>query len=308
MVTRASSTTAASRYDYGLFVDWCHATQRDPHATTLDTLVDFALFAAAADKTHRRRLIHILRHLNLAGVHLELPTTPTVGAIWKDPNPAEGIDTVPGTLARIPITGWPHGLRGQRDAFLVVACGHLRLTRRRIQHLSPADVLFRPGRVSLNGTLLPVSDHPATCLVCVTGRWLDTLALLIDSPRKTREVFTLARPATVLAQHHHQPVRAVPLWATLLPAIDQHGWTDGRNPLSGRSMSRIITARQDTDYRPVIADEPADSSRTPTMYADLTWDEADAVMDRFCDAADAVLARVEAALGAIPKRPNQPRL
>lgn len=293
---------------YALFRGWCAATGRPLGGLSTSDVVAFLWFYPGAASTVRKRAADVLA--GLAGDGHPAPAMPPAvrATVWRTPD-LRMWDDAEGALLRCPVAGWRHGLTGRRDQTVVVLAGMLGWSRAQIRALGVDQVTFGTDMVRVAGEPVPSHTDPARCGACAVARWVETVAWLDDSPGKTREIITLARRDQIAATHRHTPQRVPPTWTVLLPPIDRYGWP-GWAPLSLRSLSKIVHDRQRMDGPPAAPDGDADGPRVraSSMYADLTWDETDAVLDRICAEADVVLARVADALaagttGPIPTRP-----
>ncbi len=137
--------------------------------------------------------------------------------------------------------GWPAGLTGRRDAFLIVLTESLGYSNRAARGLSPADIteptcgLGGESLPCLQGQAVPGCGDPRSCPACAVVRWLDILGVADGLGRgSARTALTAADAPTPASPHQHTgsgPAR----WrgaAVLLPAIDRHGWLDDYRPLS----------------------------------------------------------------------------
>ncbi|UFU15261.1 hypothetical protein LQK89_06095 [Curtobacterium sp. C1] len=200
-------------------------------------------------------------------------------------------------LATIPKYRYPIGLRGRRDAFLIVLLGTLHLTREQARTITPADVAVT-SIIRIRGHVVPSSDDPVSCAACAVTRWLRIVGPVWTGFRG--DVIRLLDPTKGNLDRHdcEQPVpgewrRAEQL---LLP-LDVHGWARTGASLSGRSMTSIIPARRAAAADGSIAEKVGVVARRPSRFDALTLQEAYAELGATDAAVDAALARLTAVWG-----------
>ncbi len=219
-------------------------------------------------------------------------------------------------IAACATRGWPAGIAGRRDAFLIVLTESLGYPHRAARQLSPADIT-KPssgptGEVvpSLQGRPVPSCGDPRTCPACAVVRWLDILGVADGLGRgSARTALAAADAPTPASPHQHTPSKPG-RWraaAVLLPAIDRHGWLDDYRPISTRTFRTrlaLAAARAGNDALP---GEPPD---TPPAATDLAappaatgsarpvpeLDEVLTVLDDLADDAGALNTRIQALL------------
>ncbi|ALL79492.1 hypothetical protein AD006_30075 (plasmid) [Pseudonocardia sp. EC080610-09] len=223
-------------------------------------------------------------------------------------------------IAACPTRGWPHGLHGRRDAFLVVLTVALALPYSAARDLTPAAVVVDTTTdlpmggdvdevVTIAGQAVPTAADPRACPACAVVRWLDILGTLDGLGRGSARMDLVAAHApTTDAPHTHQ-TRGSRRWraaATLLPAVDQHGWLDDYRPITARTIRARLAraAARSTHY---VAEEMAlpkpagilstspDAKPLPTITTPAL-DQVLAVLDSVSDDADALNARIQALL------------
>jgi hypothetical protein len=306
--------------EWALFCDYAAATGRSALPTTVDTLAGFVTAVPARPDTLGRRIRAIAAAHRHAG-HL-LPRPDTGPAAPPVPRPVRVARADPrDMIAACPSCGWPHGLHGRRDTFLVVTTQILNLTHDRTRALVPSDIRFSAdpvfdtlatGTLAADGVRLaerpvPVDTDPRRCPTCAVVRWLDILGTLDGLGRgSARMDLTTAHAPTPADPHRHQP-RTPQRWraaATLLPAIDRHGWHDDYRPLTTRSirtrLSRILDRaaqhrEHDLPLQPAPDPFPA-QARTAAGRAAPSLDEVLTLLDGVADDADALNDRITALL------------
>ncbi|WP_132438080.1 MULTISPECIES: hypothetical protein [unclassified Rathayibacter] len=235
----------SSRAAWQLYLDWCAATDAVAVPATLAELGRFfaAVPAAPATAITRVRALR-LGHLLLGAPFPVAPMEPAravrVGAGWVSATHA---------LQAIPITRYPAGLIGRRDAFLLLLLDQLHLTRAQARVVVGTDVAVEEP-FTIAGAIIAGVDDAASCWRCVMTRWLRVLGpAALGFRYSVREILD-----PTLHSDTHDCATAVPDdWRsapTLLPAIDQHGWLNPQRPLSTRAMSTITAHRQNATLLP----------------------------------------------------------
>lgn len=277
---------------WGRFVAWCEAAGHESLPATAATIEQFLALFPGAPSTQRLRRHVIRAHHLQAGL---LDPIPTVEArVW--PRPEGGDQAAVGdVLAAMPKYRYPVGLRGRRDAFLIVLLGVLHLTREQARTITPADVAVT-SIIRIRGHVVPSSDDPVSCAACAVTRWLHIAGPVWTGFRG--DVIRLLDPTRGNLDRHdcEQPVpgewrRAEQL---LLP-LDVHGWARTGVALSGRSMTSIIPARRAAAADGSTPEEVLGTvARRPSRFDELTLQETYAELGDTDAAVDAALARVKA--------------
>lgn len=253
--------------DWELFRDWCAAIGLDPAGADTAVVAQFGGALSGSPATVRRRTGRISARLGLSH-------SPHPGPVGDDDERAIG-----DILAATPVTGWPDGVRGRRDAAVVVLRGRMRLTRSQIRALASSD--FRPGlgSISVTGRTVPRAVEPGRCPACAVTRWLRLAADLESTSgwRRLRNDWSGRWPNTAGSETAHDCARRLPgnwrEFRVLVPAIDRHGWVSDYRPLSPRAISAITNRPIDRDEAAAMPDPvPAGSPRPP-------WDRAAQVRD-----------------------------
>ncbi len=217
-------------------------------------------------------------------------------------------------IAACATRGWPAGLTGRRDAFLIVLTEVLGYPHRAARGLRPADIIepaTGPAGEAvpwLAGRAVPGGGDPRSCPACAVARWLDILGMADGLGRgSARMALTAADAPTTASPHQHtsnEPAR----WraaAVLLPAIDRHGWLDDYRPITTRTIrTRLALAagRADTDDlrseppdTPPAATDPAAPTAPPARTAP-GLDEVLTLLDDLAEDADALNTHIQALL------------
>lgn len=263
-----------------LWQDWCEATGHDPTDTAAAALDRFAA--------------------QVPGTSPALVALPPARDPWAVAERRwAAVET---SLARCPAFGWPLGVTGRRDAWLIVAARVLRLQRSHAVGLRIHDLPALLDRLPE-----PVHGHP--CLRCVAHRWLDVVQTYEQWSRSAVRGRIYTRPAGTWSpaiigsavpcdgscQHLPDLLSSIPRHTVVAPAIDRHGWWTHWRPLSPRALTAILFARCDPcGHSPATADDdPMEMFQPPVgEFDDTTFDRLDAAID----AADALNSRLEALL------------
>lgn len=250
-----------------LYKAWCGA--RGHHDAT--TYVPERLEAFWADvpvkpSTRRVREWGILRAMEAAGSpvpakELFRQSAWRVGEKWAD------LETA---LGSIPTVGWPEGMRGRRDAYLLTLL-HQGFTRTEAREITAADIEWpMRGRVFVRGELIPTAEAPSRCPACAVCRELRAIALANWRHLATlRSTMNAQRSRAVVHVCQEDPWEED--WSTIdwtmLPAINQHGHPDLYVPISRTTISAISAYRL---YRPWL--RPIGTVTTGTIHIDLDPD------------------------------------
>lgn len=268
----------SSRPHWQLYSDWCEACGIAPVPASTEQLASYgrhvpAAFSTTVARMHAVRLAH-----ELAGAPFPIPTAEPVTAVRT------GNEWVPvgDAIAAVPVTRYPVGMVGRRDALVLLLLDQLRLSRRQARAVSVA--VIDPDQWSIAGADLARSDPAATCERCVLSRWLRVLGPAALGRRLSAA--EILDPALHSELHDcDEPLDA--LWRSapiLLPAIDQHGWLDNHRPLSTRTISTITARRQD----PIL--EPAENYPKTRVPRNVPTESLQEVADAYDDVDERVAA------------------
>jgi hypothetical protein len=245
------------------FEAWCTAWGRDALPATPDTVEEFlAHFPGSKTQQRIRRRAIAAQHL-AAGV----PSPVVVqrpDRVWKGRALVADVERA---LAEIPKYRHPVGLRGRRDAFLVVLVGFLQLSRQEARVITPTAIEVG-SIVKIHGRVIPSNDNPVTCLACAVTRWLRVVGnaylghqhetrSLLDSTQADLSVHDCGRPVSERWR------RA----ATMLLSLDTYGWTRPDVPLSKRSITAIIPKRR---LASGFVEDVGPHTRKPSRFDGLT--------------------------------------
>jgi hypothetical protein len=312
--TEALRAAAGPGYagEWALFCDYTAATDHPTLPTSVPALTGFFRALPCRPATAARRVRAIAAAHRHAG---HLLTRPDTGPAAPRPTPTRrGPD--PGLLiAGCPTRGWPTGLWGRRDAFLIVLTETLGHPHRGAREVSPAEISTPAGDSDddalprIRGRAVPTSDDPRTCPACAVVRWLEVLGLADGLGRGSARMHLAgAHAPTTASAHQHCPTEPA-RWraaAVLLPAIDRHGWHDDYRPMTTRSIrSRLAAAAraqgsdplgEPPDAASADPDSPVGNTATGPAQTGPDLNEVLGLLDDLADDADALNARIQALL------------
>lgn len=284
--------TAVQRREWELFQDWCTAMDTDAVPAGRTLVETFKQTFPGSAPTWRRRIHSIRLGLAENGYVLDWPrpesATPfKVGERWAPIRRA---------LAQVETTRFPTGLRGRRDAWLLLLVGELGFTRREAQSITQKDIVLFPT-LTIRGRIVQRAETPGECPQCAVTRWLR-----VYGPAAFgfwNEVKEILNPWADTVAAHDCGFGLDGVWrvtetnsavSTMTPSIDVHGWLGTDVPLSLTSISRILHNRQ----RLTGVVEPA--LRRPVVK--LTAAETRQISDELSDEFDELDARLEALFAA----------
>ncbi|WP_395728863.1 hypothetical protein [Nakamurella sp.] len=243
----------------------------------------------AAPATVLRRRREVLRAHRAAG-H---PPPPSRSEPAADP----GATSV---LGSIQVRGWPDGVSGRRDAFLIVMRAHL--TRPELARADAVAVLAVLADTTL-GT------EPGGCLRCGLTRWLRVLAVAsVGGWRSVQRRMAGQFPAAAADESEHDCQRPLrPGWRLmpLLPAVDRHGNVDVTGPISGRAITAATSRRRQSHTNASTGTRLIEPPLSPVVHGpkQVVWDRADTLrdlhwLDRRLDHLEVLVADLDAAVTA----------
>jgi len=258
--------------DWSLFEDWCEAFGHPVLPTTPDTIVAFLRAFPSGVPTNTLRVRAIRRTHEQKHVPLDLTALRDAADVPPFDSPKGRLSllrtgdgatqSVGEALAQLPKAkhgkSSASGLRGRRDAFVVVLFAYLGYSRQQLRSVTPADVTTDP--LTVQGHRIPQGDDPASCPACAVTRWL-RVVVPAELGRRT-EVTEILDPRAFDAAVHDCEGWLDDEWTsatTLLPAIDQHGWVSAHTEISTRTVSAIaarvqqFTGLRELGHVPVVA-------------------------------------------------------
>lgn len=248
------------------FEAWCTASGRDALPATPETVEQFLeRFPGSKSQQRLRRQAIAAKHV-AAGEPSPI-IVPPADRVWKG---EASIADVEQALAEIPKYRHPVGLRGRRDAFLVVLLGFLCLSRGEARLVTPGSIELS-SIVKIRGRVIPSNNDPVTCLACAVTRWLRVAGnaylgrrgetrTLLDSTKADLTEHDCSRPVTEPWRHANE----------LLLPLDTHGWARTGVPLSKRSITMIIPARRRASG---FVEDVGLHTRTPSQFDELSTAE-----------------------------------
>ncbi|MCJ1675437.1 hypothetical protein MT355_19410 [Rathayibacter sp. VKM Ac-2929] len=278
---------ASSRPAWQLYTDWCAATGVAAMPAPPQQLQAFLRDVPAAFSTSAARVRVIRAAHTITGIPFPDAPTPIspalrTGAEWAN------VETA---LQALPLTRYPAGLVGRRDALVLLLLDHLHLTRESARAVRIADVDLTRWRLA--GTPLPATDSTVACSRCILTRWLRVLGPAALGFRTS--VRELLDPAAFTDEHDcTAPLEDT--WSVapnLLPAIDRHGWLTNTT-ISTRTISTLTARRQDpalppAHHRPRLISPSSRPSLTLQALADA-YDDLDERLTALLLRTDVLLA------------------
>lgn len=320
---------------WALFADWCAANARCGLPASPVTIAAFLTELPAGPVTVARRVRAIDAAHRAAG--LAAPgASPELDALLgrTRPGPRFETDLLAKALANITIGGWPAGIVGRRDAAVVALICAAGLTRSQVQALriEVREDLPLGSRISVGTAAgergwpadllaaMPKAEAAGDCPACALARWLDVASRLARSGwRAVRAELADYGEVAAGEETTHSCGHAlggapagggggVPLFC----AIDRHGAPETGWAISTRSLTAIVAGRLATaeqgDAKEAVP-EAALRSSPPAGVSDHEWGMAqrrvaeerfaqiEATLDEAEAEAEAILARVHAAMG-----------
>lgn len=282
--------SATEARDWVLYQEWCESWGRDPLHVDEAAIEDFLQAFPAAHSTQLNRIRAIRHGLGSHGVDLHLSDrTPTSTLIRTGDRYAPVADA----LAQLPLARRVAGLRGRRDAWLLVLIGVLQLSRRETHAIAAPDIDLSTG-IRVRGQFIPTGPDTLTCPACAVTRWL-RVAGIYGVGFRTYALGLVDAQAALTDEHDcEQPVDDEWLSAPqLLPAIDQHGWFRDA-PLSMRSISAVSARVQ---MRTGVVEQAWKPFEATGRFKDATSAELVVAQDEVDARAAELLQRSGALLG-----------
>jgi hypothetical protein len=276
-------------YDWELYRDWCEAADLTGALGRASTVNQFLDEVPSAASMHRRRVRSIRYYLDRERIPHDLPPTGRATVAREGPGWAD----LPRALEQAPWLRYPQGLRGRRDAFLLVLLLGLRLDRPTALSIGSEDITVYP-ELRIRGYVIPRGETTARCQRCAITRWLRVVEPASRGARVT--LIALMNPVGADDQAHDCDTGLDGSWRyveTLAPAIDQYGWTEPARPLSLNALSHLAADRQRLAG---VAQGAAPAFVATGRYKDATSAELAEAYDEADAGADALLALTRALL------------
>jgi hypothetical protein len=242
-------------HTWKLFVDWCSATGHIALPAQPETLAEFLADHPAKAGTHRRRVsainfVHRQRGVPEPGraqaVHAALETR-------RHERLRAVADVLEERIRQLPVSGWPQGLFGRRDALILtlVAAG---LTYSEVAALRRGD-LRRQGHELVIDSARPwrldasveAAEHGAAM---VHSRWARVQEILEGFPNARMLAHYFEQPPEPLADRPAPVLGAGAAEQPLIVSIDRWGYTPLRpKPMSAQSIAAITRAHLSGEAR-----------------------------------------------------------
>ncbi|WP_288336635.1 hypothetical protein [uncultured Gordonia sp.] len=249
----STQVPATYRSEWALFADWCAAFDLDTLPTSPITVARFL----AEENPHASRRVRRRRVSAINTVHRAAGVAPpgTSTAVRRLLSTRDRhSELAAARLRELPVTGWPAGLFGRRDALVLWLVCVAGVPAAAIAGLRCADLtLSTPDTVLIGAghhVEIPVDPADPFGLLPVWTRWMRVRNLMARYPGTTALVspLTTARPVDP-----HCPPSLVPPpspvnpAAALIPALDQWGHQQAlpghdTQGLSGSAVTALITA------------------------------------------------------------------
>ncbi|MGW5153226.1 hypothetical protein [Rhodococcus koreensis] len=267
------------RHDWALFADWCTACDHRILPAPPSVLAEFLADHPAADGTQRRRVTAI----NAVHARAGLPApgrTETIRQLLSTTRAdrlARVGERVAQVVPRIPVTGWPGGLFGRRDALLLTlaAAGP---GFEEIARLRRTDVTAERGAlvVKAGEGWVRVTTESGVEPVVVYRNWVEVLGFLDRYPSTKLLAGRLDKGASlsVFADSARRDDQS------LFTPIDRWGHTPyDPTPLTGHSIAALVRAHL-TGQAPVHKRPPVRRPTTPSHENAPVPDPADVELDQ----------------------------
>jgi hypothetical protein len=256
-------------HTWALFVDWCSATGHVALPARPETLAEFLADHPAQLGTHRRRVTAINAAHRQCGfsepgraheVHAALAT-----------RRHERLQAVSGVLdeavRQLPVSGWPHGLFGRRDALILtlVAAGltytEIAALRRGDTRRQGHELVIDSARKWRLGPGLELGGHTPGP---VHDRWARVQEILDGYPTIRILAHYFEHPPEPAADRPAPYLGLSAAEQPLIVSIDRWGYT----PLRPTPMTEQSTAAITRAY--LSGDVPAHRGRTPMPVLEIT--------------------------------------
>lgn len=247
------------RGHWQLFLDWCRAINAEPLPASTLTVARFLDVEPDLSRATLRRKVSAINAAHRTGGHTPPGTATAIAHLLsaRDRHAATAL----AVIGRLPVSGWPAGLFGRRDALLLTLVCRIGLPISTVGTLRCSDITID----SAAGALQIGQGHHITApldatnpygLHAVWSRWAYLRDLTLRRPSPTAWAPAL----------HHAPARgtAPPVTmpkcrdpdAVLFPAFDRWGNPtapvgDSTQGLSPRAVSAIVHTHLRAAGRPV---------------------------------------------------------
>ncbi len=286
----APGTVRALDREWDLFTEWCASWDLGPLPATPEIVERFLHDHPGAPSTRLQRVRAIrLRH-EAAGVPFTLERNgPGPATLWRQDDTRLDVRAAIGQQPRY---RFPVGVRGRRDAFLILLAGELGMTRTHIHGLGPDSVRLDGDSTWVEKKRLGWEPDPRRCPACVARRWLQVVTvLLVDRDRAATRALLDIQGATPDEHDCQKPVE--PGWqqvSHLVTAVDRWGWVPTDPSVSPRAITTIISPLRVPTER---VEDLTYKKLEGGTFKDLTSAELAAKQDEVLDEVDALGLRIQ---------------
>jgi hypothetical protein len=276
----SAATARALDREWDLFADWCESWDLGPLPATPEIVERFLHDLPGAPSTRAQRVRAIRARHAAAGFPLMLERPgPPPAVLWR---PDDTRLDARAAMAQQPRYRFPIGMRGRRDAFLILLAGELGMTRAQIHTLTPDQVRLEGDLTMVGDTGLGWEADPRRCPACVARRWLQVVAVLLVGRDRgaTRELLDVRRATS---EEHDCQNHVAQGWrqaSHLATSIDQWGWVPVDAILSSRTLTTIMgPLRVRTDTVEDVASTRSDGGQFRSLTSAELAEKQDEVLD-----------------------------
>jgi len=287
--TLAPATVRALDREWELFTEWCASWDLGPLPAIPEIVERFLRDHPGAPSTRLQRIRAIRCHHEAAGYPFALAGTGLGPAVlWRQDETRLDVRAAMGQQPRY---RFPVGVRGRRDAFLILLAGELGMTRVQIHTLTPVSIRLDGDATWVGEKRLGWEPDPRRCPACVARRWLQVVTVLLVARDRsaTRELLDIR---TVTPGEHDCQKPVEPGWeqvSHLVTAIDRWGWVPTDPSVSPRTVTTVIgPLRVPTDAVEDLSVRTLDGGR----FKNLTSTELAAKQDKVLDEVEALDLRI----------------
>ena len=235
----APATVRALNREWDLFTEWCQSWDLGPLPATTEIVARFLHDHPGAPSTRLQRIRAIRQHHEAAGIPLVMERTgPGPAALWRQ----DGRLDARAAMGQQPRYRFPVGIRGRRNAFLILLAGELGMTRTQIHAFGPDSIRLEDDLTTVGERLLAWEEDPRRCPACVARRWLQVVSvLLVGRDRLAARDLLDIQTATPDEHDCRKPVE--PGWqqvSHLVTSVDRWGWVPTDPSVSTRTVTTII--------------------------------------------------------------------
>lgn len=235
-------------HTWRLFADWCEATGHVALPAQPETLAEFLADHPAQIPTHRRRVTAINAAHRQCGfpepgrahaVHAALATR-------RHARLQAVADLLEERIRQLPVTGWPRGLFGRRDALILtlVAAGltytEIAALRRGELRRQAHELVIDSTRQWRLGANLEVAEHHPSM---IHARWARVQQILDGFPNARMLAHYFEQPPETVTDRSASVLDTATAEQPLIVTIDRWGYTPLRPaPMTAQSIAAITQA------------------------------------------------------------------